>query len=172
VIVAETREISEATKAAEATDGRRETELERVDRNLTELLAELRIATVGVQVLFAFLLMVPFSSRFDTVSQGERYLYFAILVAAGAATGLLIAPTALHRLLLRLGDKPYLLRFANRMALAGIGCISFAMTGILALISGHLFGWVVGAIVAALAAVFFGGLWFGFGLVRRRAASR
>ena len=161
--------MTEASQISEAAEGRRETELERIDRNMTELLAELRIATVGVQVLFAFLLMVPFSSRFNTVSSGERYLYFAILVAAGVATGLLIAPTALHRMIFRRGEKRFLLAFANRMAIAGIACLSFAMTGILALISGYLFGWVVGGIVAALAAVFFGGLWLGVGLMRRRS---
>ncbi len=161
--------MSETPESSETTTGRRETELERADRNLTELVAELRVATVGVQVMFAFLLTVPFSSRFKTVTSGERDLYFAILLAAAAATGLLIAPTALHRLVFRLGDKAYVISFANRMAIAGIGCLTFAMTGIVALISGHLFGWVVGGIVAALAAVFFVGLWFGVGLVRRRA---
>jgi hypothetical protein len=162
--------VTEARETSEATHGRHETELERADRNLMELLGELRVATVGVQVLFAFLLTVPFSARFKTVSSGERDLYFAILLAAAAATGLLIAPTAMHRLIFRLGDKPYLIQFANRMLIAGIGCLSFAMSGILALISGHLFGWVVGGIVAALAVSFFGVVWFGLGLRRRRAS--
>jgi hypothetical protein len=163
--------VAEAPELPETSDGRHETELERADRNLMELLGELRVATVGVQVLFAFLLTVPFSSRFKTVSSGERDLYFAILIAAAAATGLLISPTAMHRLIFRLGDKPYLIQFANRMLIAGIACLSFAMSGILALISGHLFGWVVGGIVAALAVGFYGTVWFGLGL-RRRKASR
>lgn len=164
--------MTEAPEASETTSGRRETELERIDRNLTELIAELRVATVGVQVLFAFLLTLPFSARFKTVTTGERDLYFAILLAAAAATGLLIAPTALHRLVFRRGDKSYVITFANRMAIAGIACLSFAMTGIVALISGHLFGWVAGGIVAAFAAVFFVGLWFGPGLARRANAPR
>jgi hypothetical protein len=148
-------------------DGRRETELERVDRNLVELLNELRVVSTGVQVLFAFLLIVPFSTGFDRVTHGERYFYFAILLASAGAAGLLIAPTALHRLVFRLGDKPYLIETANWMAIAGIGCLTIAMAGILALISGELFGWLAGAIAGALGSVFFGGLWFGLGLRRR-----
>jgi len=147
---------------------RNETELERIDRNLGELLGELRVVATGVQVLFAFLLIVPFSVGFSRLGAGERYLYLAILLATAAAAGLLIAPTALHRLIFRQGDKPYLVTTANRMAIAGIACLSLAMTGILALLTGHIFGWLAGAIVAACATAFFGTLWFGLGLRRRR----
>ena len=154
---------------ADQSRGRRETELERVDRNLTELLAELRVLATGVQVLFAFLLTVPFSARFGRLTSGERYLYLVVLIAASAAAGLLIAPSALHRLLFRQGDKPRLIQIANQMAIGGIACLAIAMTGILALISGEVFGWVAGGIVGAFALVFFGGLWFGLGFRRRRA---
>jgi Family of unknown function (DUF6328) len=147
---------------------RNETELERIDRNLNELLGELRVIATGVQVLFAFLLIVPFSVGFEDLSSGERYLYFAILLATTAAAGLLIAPSALHRLIFRQGDKPYLVQTANRMAISGIACLMLAMTGILALLSGHLFGWVAGGVVCAVAGAFLGGLWFGLGLRRRR----
>jgi uncharacterized protein YjbI with pentapeptide repeats len=99
---------------------RNETDLERVDRNLNELLQELRVVATGVQVLFAFLLIVPFSAGFSGLGHGERYVYFAILLATAAAAGLLIAPTALHRLIFRRGDKPYLIEVANRMAISGI----------------------------------------------------
>lgn len=146
---------------------RNETELERVDRNLNELLGELRVIATGVQVLFAFLLIVPFSVGFEHLSAAERYAYFAILLATAAAAGLLIAPSALHRLIFRQGDKPYLVDTANRLAISGIACLAVAMTGILALLSGHLFGWAAGAVVLVLAAAFFGGLWFGLGLRRR-----
>ena len=149
--------------------GRRETELGRVDRNLAELLGELRVLATGVQVLFAFLLTVPFSARFGRLTSGERYLYLVVLIAAAAAAGLLIAPSALHRLLFRQGDKPRLIQIANQMAIGGIACLAIAMTGILALISGEVFGWVTGGIVGAFALVFFGGLWFGLGFRRRRA---
>jgi uncharacterized protein DUF6328 len=147
---------------------RNETELERMDRNFNELLSELRVVATGVQVLFAFLLIVPFSVGFRHLASGERWFYFAILLATAAAAGLLIAPTALHRLIFRRGDKPYLVEMANAMAISGIVCLMFAMTGILALLSGHLFGWVAGAIVAVAAGAFFGTLWLGLGLARRR----
>jgi Family of unknown function (DUF6328) len=151
---------------------RNETELERVDRNLSELLGELRVVATGVQVLFAFLLIVPFNVGFSQLATGERYLYFAILLMTAAASALLIAPTALHRLIFRQGDKPFLVTMANVMALSGITCLMLAMTGILSLLSGHLFGWVTGAIVAVGAAALFGGLWFGVGLARRRQLRR
>ena len=89
----------------ETVAGRHETELERYDRNLSELMAELRVALPGVQVLFAFLLVVPFSQRFDTVSHFERRLYFATLLCTLLASILLIAPTLIHRLEFRRGGK-------------------------------------------------------------------
>jgi Family of unknown function (DUF6328) len=148
--------------------GRRETELERVDRNLMELLSELRVVSTGVQVLFAFLLIVPFSAGFHQVSAGARYLYFGILLTTAVAAGLLIAPTALHRLVFRRDDKRHLIEIANRMAIAGIGCLTVAMSGILTLISGELFGWAAGSVVAVVALAFFSWLWFAFGFTRRR----
>jgi hypothetical protein len=147
---------------------RNETELERMDRNFNELLSELRVAATGVQVLFAFLLIVPFSVGFSHLTGGQRYLYFAVLLATAAACGLLIAPTALHRLIFRCGEKPYLVSAANAMAISGIACLMVAMTGILTLLSSYLFGWVAGAIVAVGAAAYFGTLWLGVGLLRRR----
>jgi hypothetical protein len=149
---------------------RNETDLERIDRNFNELLGELRVVATGVQVLFAFLLIVPFSAGFRELATGERYVYFAILLATAAAAGLLIAPSALHRLIFRQGEKPYLVDMANRMAISGIACLMFAMTGILGLLSGHLFGWVAGVIVVVSAGGFFGTLWFGIGMKRRRRA--
>lgn len=151
---------------------RNETDLERVDRNLNELLSELRVVATGVQVLFAFLLIVPFSVGFSHLAPGERYLYFGILLATAAAAALLIAPTALHRLIFRRGDKPYLIETANRMAISGIVCLMLAMTGILTLLSGHLFGWIAGTVVAVGAGAFFGSLWFGLGIARRRRLER
>jgi uncharacterized membrane protein YdjX (TVP38/TMEM64 family) len=109
---------------------------------------------------------------FKHLAPGERYLYFAILLATAAAAGLLIAPTALHRLIFRRGDKPYLIEMANRMAISGITCLMCAMTGILTLLSGYLFGWIAGAIVAVAAGAFFGSLWFGLGVARRRRLVR
>lgn len=154
-------------QADQADDGRHETHLERADRNLTELLQELRVLTTGVQIMFAFLLTVPFSTRFSQVTRGERDLYLVVLLMAAAAAGFFIAPSAMHRLLFRQGDKPHLVRIANRLAIAGIACLTVAMTGILALIAGFLFGWVTGGIVAALAGCFFISFWFLLGIRRR-----
>ena len=151
---------------------RNETELERVDRNLNELLGELRVVGTGVQVLFAFLLIVPFSAGFHELARGERYLYLAILLTTAAASALLIAPTSLHRLIFRQGDKRYLIATANRMAIAGIVLLGTAMCGILSLLTGFLFGWVAGAIVAVGAFALFGFLWFGIGLGRRRRLTK
>jgi hypothetical protein len=150
-------------------EGRHETELERADRQLGELLQELRVLVTGVQVLFAFLLTVPFSTGFKEVSAGERYLYLAILVAAAAAAGLLIAPTAMHRILFRQGDKQHIVWVASRLAIAGIACLAIAMSGIVALISGHLFGWVTGLIVGCLVGLYLVTLWFLLGIRRRLA---
>src|SRR5438270_13550170 len=86
---------------------RHETELERYDRNLNELMGELRVALPGVQVLFAFLLVAPFNQRFSTVSAFERRLYFGTLLCTLLASILLIAPTVVHRLRFRQGDKAY-----------------------------------------------------------------
>lgn len=78
------------------TSGRNETDLERCDRNLVELLQEVRVVQTGVQVLFAFLLTAPLAARFTVLNAFQRYDYFATLLAAGAAAILLIAPTAYH----------------------------------------------------------------------------
>src|SRR3954454_9444254 len=86
-------------------DGRSETELERYDRNLSEILSELRVALPGVQVLFAFLLVAPFNQRFGTVSEFERKLYFATLLCTLLASILLIGPTLVHRLQFQRGHK-------------------------------------------------------------------
>ncbi len=92
------------TELAPRLSDRNETELERCDRHLAELMQEVRVAQTGVQVLFGFLLTVPFTVRFDALASGQRALYFATLALAGAAAMLLIAPTSHHRILFRCGD--------------------------------------------------------------------
>jgi hypothetical protein len=82
---------------ARSADPRDETEAERDDRNLAELLQELRVAGLGVQVLFGFLLSLPFTNRFDRLSRGQRDLYLASLVLAAIATAMLLGPVAYHR---------------------------------------------------------------------------
>jgi Family of unknown function (DUF6328) len=119
--------------------GRNETALERCDRNLVELLQEVRVVQTGVQVLFAFLLTAPLAARFPELSQFQKLTYFATLLAAGAAAVLLIAPTAYHRILFRLGDKEHLVEVANRFTLAGLTCVALSMVGALLLVSDLLF---------------------------------
>ena len=129
-----------ATAASVPSDLRKETELERYDRNLTELMGELRVALPGVQVLFAFLLVVPFNQRFGSVSQFEKRLYFVTLLVTLLASILLIAPTVLHRLEFQQGEKPYVVRSANRLTIAGLSALAIAMTCAIALITHYLFG--------------------------------
>jgi hypothetical protein len=119
--------------------GRNETELERCDRNLVELLQEVRVVQTGVQVLFAFLLTAPLAARFPQLSHFQRLTYFATLLAAGGAAILLIAPTAYHRILFRLGDKEHLVAVANRFTLAGLTCVAISMVGALLLVTDLLF---------------------------------
>src|SRR5215207_9486013 len=107
-------------------EGRDETQLERCDRNLVELLQEVRVVQTGVQVLFAFLLTAPLAARFPELTEFQRYDYFVTLLAAGAAAILLIAPTAYHRIVFRLGDKEYLVVIANRFTLAGLACVAIS----------------------------------------------
>src|SRR3954449_5730911 len=118
---------------------RNETALQRVDRNLVELLQEVRVVQTGVQVLFAFLLTAPLAARFPDLPAFQRLTYFATLLAAGAAAILLIAPTAYHRILFRLGDKEHLVTVANRFTLAGLACVAASMTGALLLVTDLLF---------------------------------
>jgi MFS family permease len=118
---------------------RNETALERIDRNLVELLQEVRVVQTGVQVLFAFLLTAPLAARFQDLFAFQRLTYFATLLAAGAAAILLIAPTAYHRILFRLGDKEHLVTVANRFTLAGLTCVAVSITGALLLVTDLLF---------------------------------
>jgi Family of unknown function (DUF6328) len=148
---------------------RDETDLERLDRNLVELLQEVRVVQTGVQVLFAFLLTVPFSSRFDAITAFQRGTYFAALAGAAAASVLLIAPTAIHRILFRLGQKEYMVELSNRLALGGLLSTAVAMIAVMLLVSDVMFGMGVGIAVAAATALAFGGVWAALPLRRRRA---
>ena len=155
-----------------AGSGREESEEERLDRNLDELLGELRVALPGVQVLFAFLLVVPFNPRFVTLSSGQRALYLAALLFAGLASALLIAPAAHHRLTFRLQDKPHLVLAANRMAIVGLGCLAVAMTASIALVTDFVFGTATTIAATAGIGVVFLVLWYAMPLRRRQRNTR
>src|SRR5215213_2219686 len=133
--------------------GRDETQLERCDRNLVELLQEVRVVQTGVQVLFAFLLTAPLAARFPELSSFQRYDYFVTLLAAGAAAVLLIAPTAYHRILFRCGDKEHLVIVANRFTLAGLTCVALSMIGALLLVTDLMFDGGVVVVTVAVAGV-------------------
>lgn len=152
----------------ERPSGREETEEERLDRNLSELLQELRVAQTGVQVLFAFLLILPFNNRFQDVTSAEKWIYFVTLAMAAAATLLLIATSAHHRILFRLQDKHHIVLVANYLALGGTACLLLAMTGAMLLIASFLFGTVAGIVVGAVTGVAYAGVWYLFPLQRRR----
>jgi hypothetical protein len=147
-------------------DDRRETEQERLNRQLDQLLQELRVAMPGVQVLFAFLLALPFQQRFTAVTDFQKDVYFVTLLAAAAASALFIAPTAFHRLRFEDGDKPFLVDVSSKMALAGLGFLAVAMNGAVLLVTDVLFDGVVVTITVALSVIVFAGLWFVLGLVR------
>ena len=147
--------------------GRPESEEERADRNLSDLLQELRVALPGVQVLFAFLLTVPFTQRFTTLSDFEEKLYYGVLISVALATVMLVAPTAGHRILFRRQQKEYLVTVANNLSLAGLSLLAVSMCGAIALISHFLFGGTTAIVSTVVMALAFIGFWFGGPVVRR-----
>lgn len=132
-----------------------ETQRQRVNRELIELLNELRLALPGVLVLFGFLLAVPFATRFDAVTKLEKSAYLVSLLCCVAGSILLMAPTALHRLRWRDVDKEQLLRVSNRLAIAGTVFLAGAMTSAVLLVTAMLLGvWEAIVVTAATGAGF------------------
>ena len=144
-----------------------ETDDERADRNLQELLGELRVALPGVQVLFAFLLVVPFNQRFVDVTPFQEKLYFVTLLLTAASSAFLIAPTVHHRIAFRTQDKEYIVVRGNRLALAGTVLLALAMTGAIMLVTDVLFGTVAVVVATGLVALLFLVLWYAFPVRRR-----
>jgi hypothetical protein len=152
--------------------GRNETELERCDRNLVELLQEVRVVQTGVQVLFAFLLMAPLTPNFHRLGAVRHAEYFVTLTLAGAAAVLLIAPTAFHRVLFRCGDKEYLVTTANRLTIAGLTAVGMSMVGAFAFVADVLFGSWAALLTGGLAGLSCLVLWALVPLSRRRSITR
>lgn len=150
-----------------ADDGRNESEAQRLDRNLGELLQELRVAGIGVQVLFGFLLAMPFSNRFVRLDSFQRGLYLSDLLFAAAATALLLAPVAYHRLLFRQHEKAALLRMANWSALFGLVAVALAISTAIWLDVSFVSGGAVIPLVTGGAFATIATLWFGIPLWRR-----
>ena len=147
-----------------------ETEKERLDRNLEQLLGELRVALPGVQVLFAFLLVVPFNQRFADITSFQRTVYFVTLLCATAASACLIAPSAHHRIEFREQDKERIVMGGNRLAIVGLGLLATAMTGAITLVTDFIYSSTTTTVTAALVAGMFALLWYAMPL-RRLAAS-
>jgi membrane-associated HD superfamily phosphohydrolase len=153
----------------ERPSGREESEDARLDRNLGELLQELRVALPGVQVLFAFLLAVPFQQNFTKITAFEKKVYFATLLCTAISAALLIAPSAYHRLTFHLQQKHELIFLANRFTIAGLSFLALAMTGAIVLITDVLFGGITTVITGVAAAATFATLWYVLPLSRRLA---
>jgi hypothetical protein len=148
----------------------RETEAERSNRNLADLLQELRVAGLGVQVLFGFLLSLPFTTRFDHLDGRQRHLYEASLLFAASSIVLLVAPVAYHRWVFRLHDKQRLLTVANTLAILGLGTTTLAVSGsVLLVLTFVQTGWLVPARMSILV-VSFGTLWFAIPIRARQVA--
>jgi hypothetical protein len=149
-------------------DPRDESEAQRDDRNLAELLQELRVAGLGVQVLFGFLLSLPFTARFSRLSHSQRDLYLASLVLSAVATALLLGPVAYHRLVFRRGQKERLVRAASVMAIIGLGTVGLAVSAAVLLVTGYVASGLAAALITAFVFCMFAVLWFAFPLASRR----
>jgi hypothetical protein len=154
-------------ESGEASDSRRETTEQRADRNVGELIQELRVAGLGVQVLFGFLLSLPFTTRFIQLSTGQRDLYLASVILAAVATTLLIGPVAYHRLVFRRGKKERLVRFANALAILGLMAVGGAVLAGVLLVTWYVAGALAGGVITAVMGVMVCGLWFTVPLVSR-----
>lgn len=137
------------------------------DRQMMELLNELRVAMPGVQILFGFLLTVPFAQGFTKVTDFQRDVYFVTICFAALATACLIAPSAAHRMLFHQGERPWLIEHANRMLIGGLAFLGLALSGALLLVTDYLFGAPLSLIVPPVLALVLAVLWFGRPLTRR-----
>ena len=151
----------------ERREERSEDEQERLNRQMIELLNELRVAMPGVQILFGFLLAVPFQQRFAQVTDFQQTVYFVTLVAAAVAAALFIAPSAYHRVMFERHDKPNIIHIGTGQMLVGLGALAIAMNGAVLLVTDVLFGAGTVTVTVVLLATLYVTLWFGFGLLRR-----
>jgi hypothetical protein len=153
-------DIATTTTAPAGHDGTSGSEPKRLDRELIELLNELRVVLPGVQALFAFLLIVPFNERFASVTGSERGIYTVALLASAVACVLFITPAAFHRLRFRRHDKAQLLRIGNRCAIAGLLALAVAMIAGVYLVTELLFGAAVAVALTTVVALPIGALWW------------
>jgi Family of unknown function (DUF6328) len=157
------------TKQSESRARPGEDPLQRDDRNFVELLQGVRVAVTGVQVLFAFLLTVPFAPGFARAGRLDHQLYYLALVTAAIASVLFIAPFAQHRILFRLGLKHELVRQANLYGILGAASLAVSMVSATLMVVHHIFGGVLPVLTAVVLAVLAGWLWFLEPALRRRS---
>ena len=146
-----------------------ESRRERVNRELIELLNELRVALPGVQVLFAFLLAVPFSAGYEKTTSFQRAVFFVTLSATAMSTAFFIAPSAYHRIHFRNQEKEQILFTSNRFAIVGIFFLAVSMIGVIVLVADVVYSSTAVVVLGAAAVAVFIGLWFALPLVRRRS---
>ena len=146
---------------------RDETEHERLDRNLTELVGELRVALPGVQVLFAFLLTVPFNQRFAMVSSFQESVYLVALLSTAVATAFFLAPSALHRVQFRQDDKEHIVYAGNRYAIAGLAALVVAITSAVLLVTDFLYDDVTSRLATGGTFLLLVTCWYVLPLLRR-----
>ena len=147
--------------------GRNETEAQRLDRNYGELLQELRVAQVGVQILFASLITVVFNQRFTTISSFQRGTYVVTLLSAACSVALLVGPVAFHRIVFRHSQKDDLVRVSHRMALGGLAFLAVAIVSAVLFVLEEVLGQTPAFWYSAGVAAFFAVLWLVVPLVSR-----
>jgi hypothetical protein len=157
-------------KAPEAS--RDESEAERDDRNLIELLQEARVVQTGVQILFGFLLTIAFQPKFEKLSSFQKADYLFTLVAAATTLIMITAPTSWHRILFRQGDKEHLVKVANRFMVFGLASLGLTMVGVVMLLSDIAFPSWLTVLVTAVAVLACSVLWYVMPLARRRSLGR
>jgi hypothetical protein len=148
------------TAESDKAPSRAESRDDRLARNLNELLQELRVAQAGVQFLFGFLLSVAFTEHYARASGFEQVIHLVAVAFATAAVALLTAPAAWHRVLFRQGQRPTILRVANKLTVVGLACLAIAMTATVLLLFKIVAGTVVATVITVVCATLFGVLWF------------
>jgi amino acid permease len=153
--------------SAEQARSKHESEKQRWDRNFADLLQELRVTQTGVQILFAFLLTLPFSAQFTETTEFQRDVYIVALMSAAAATAMIISPVAFHRALFRQGRKPELVRFSHRMASGGLAFMLVSMVSSVLLITDFLLALPAAIVLTAIAGAWFLTFWAVLPFARR-----
>jgi hypothetical protein len=149
-----------ASEREKSADGRGERPLERADRNMIEMLQELRVAQTGVQILFAFLLSLSFTERFTRIDDFQRWTYVVTLLLTAVTTGLLVAPAAIHRMLFGRGVKAATVKIGHKLFVAGLAALILTLVGAVLLVLDIAVGRPFAAWSAGVLGVVLIGLWF------------